>query len=124
MISNFQIKAKSTLPHLEVQITKDGRIEMSEPSQCCNGDVALSNVVDLTGTTVKFQMRKCGRTPQDVKLTGAAEIVDAVNGVVQYKWDVNDTYFEGLYTGQFEITFQDNTILVWPYQQDLIVEVL
>lgn len=64
--------------------------------------------VDLTDSTVAFQMRK----PDDRRYTvnAAAEIIDEVDGRVRYTWGDNDLSVSGAYQGQFEITFPDGKI--------------
>lgn len=62
-----------------------------------------TNFIDLTGATVKFQMRK----PDDRVYTvdAAATVVDAAAGDVLYQWGPNDLGTPGIYQVQWEITF-------------------
>ena len=62
-------------------------------------------VLDLTGATVRFQMRR----PDDRKFTinAAAEITDAEAGKVRYRWATNDLSYPGDYSVQWEVTYPD-----------------
>jgi baseplate upper protein BppU len=62
-------------------------------------------ILDLTGSTVKFQMRK----PDDKRFTvnAAADIVDADAGEVSYSWGPNELAVPGDYQVQWEVTFPD-----------------
>jgi len=59
--------------------------------------------VDLTGASVRFQMR----LPQGnkYKVNAAAVIDDAVSGQVSYAWGANDLSQPGEYQAQFEVTY-------------------
>lgn len=58
-----------------------------------------------TGTpTVTFTMRREGYPTAKV-VSGAVNIVDAVNSKVQYPWAAGDTSEPGLYLGYFTITY-------------------
>jgi hypothetical protein len=67
-----------------------------------------STVIDLTGATVRFQMRK----PDDRKFTvdAPATIQDADAGDVVYQWSPNDLAVEGDYHVQWEITFSNGRV--------------
>lgn len=60
-------------------------------------------VIDLTGCTVRFQMRK----PDDHRYTvnAAATVTDAPNGGVSYSWGANDLASPGTYIVQWEVTY-------------------
>lgn len=61
--------------------------------------------LDLTGATVKFQMRK----PDDKRFTidAAADVLDELAGEVGYTWSTNDLAVPGDYETQWEVTFAD-----------------
>lgn len=61
--------------------------------------------IDLTGATVRFQMRK----PDDRQFTvdAPATIVDEGTGEVLYQWAANDLAVPGDYDVQWEVTFAD-----------------
>lgn len=140
MIANFYIGQNSTIPFLQVSLTKNGVVPLAQqaPSYECTSEEAKTdpNLVDLTDAeSVKFEMYKCGRTPLLVATQGEAEIVQGTVtegsitkvtnlGVVQYKWHPDDTSVPGLYYGRFIVTFKDGRNFVWPYQlESLSIEV-
>lgn len=63
-------------------------------------------LINLTGCTVRFQMRKS----DDKRFTvnAAASVVDAAGGEVRYDWAANDLNVPGTYLVQWEVTFPDN----------------
>jgi len=119
-VSNFQIRKDANVPYLDVQITKDGSIPLtnSNPSGfACPSATAidLSNVVDLTNIDViQFKLKKCDRVPVDASTNGAVEILDVAQGMVRYKWAVTDTAITGLFYGTFVLTFKDGNVFKWP----------
>lgn len=66
------------------------------------------DVVDLTGATVRFQMRR----PDDRRFTinAEAEILDEDAGTVRYQWGTNDLNVPGDYLVQWEVTYPDARI--------------
>jgi len=71
-----------------------------------NGTIVLTGTttpVDLTGATVKFQMRKDNDRRYQVDAT--ASIVSPSGGTVTYSWGANDLANPGPYLAQWEITF-------------------
>lgn len=58
---------------------------------------------DLTGATVKFQMRKADDKYYTVN--AAATVVDAAAGTVSYSWGASDLNVTGEYLVQWEVTF-------------------
>jgi len=64
--------------------------------------------VDLTGASVRFQMRR----PDDRRYTvnGEATIEDENLGKVSYSWGPNDLAFTGEFQGQWEVTFPDSRV--------------
>jgi hypothetical protein len=66
------------------------------------------SVVDLTGSAVRFQMRK----PDDRRFTvnAMATIVNPAAGTVTYSWATNDLSVPGEYVVQWEVTYPDTRI--------------
>lgn len=65
------------------------------------GDV--DSPIDLTGASVRFQMRfPEGKT---YKVNAAAVITDEAAGAVSYAWGANDLAQPGTYEAQWEIHF-------------------
>lgn len=67
-----------------------------------------SSPVDLSGASVRFQMRFPGG--KAYKVNAAASIVDAETGQVSYSWGANDLSQPGTYEAQWEVTFADETV--------------
>lgn len=63
---------------------------------------------DLTGVTVKFQMRKSDDKRYTVD--AAASVDDADEGRVSYSWAPNDLAVPGDYICQWELTFGDGRV--------------
>jgi hypothetical protein len=79
--------------------------------------------VDLTGTTVAFSMYSKG-DPTTPKVDAvAATIIDAANGVVEYRWTGTDTDTAGSFLGEFTVTFPDTTPQTHPNDRDLRIEI-
>jgi len=130
-VSNFQIRVGSTVPYLEVQITKDGTIPRNvsiDQGYSCedSNNVNQANVLDLTDAyKVEFELKKCGREPIEASVNGEVEIVDEENGIVRYKWASTDTAEKGLFYGTFVITFDDNGVYRWPMNlESLAIEIV
>lgn len=80
------------------------------------------NVVDLSGATVRFHMRKQGATT--AKVDAAATIVDDIGGVVRYNWTSANTDTVGTYQAEFEVTYSDETVETFPNATYLKVKVV
>jgi len=80
------------------------------------------NVVDLSGATVRFHMRKQGSTT--AKVDAAATIVDDVGGIVRYNWTSANTDTVGTYQAEFEVTYVDDTVETFPNATYLKVKVI
>lgn len=59
--------------------------------------------IDLTGTTVRFQMRAPGSST--LKVDAGASVTSAMNGVVTYTWQSGDTDTVGLWIAWFLVEF-------------------
>lgn len=75
--------------------------------------------IDLTGATVKFQMRLPGSST--LKVDAAAVVEDADQGEVSYTWAGTDTDTRGLYIAWFQVTTGGKTFFV--PEPALVVEV-
>jgi hypothetical protein len=67
-----------------------------------------SSVVDLTGCSVRFQMRK--RDDHRYTVNSAATVLDAPAGSVSYSWGANDMSTPGEYVVQWEVTYPGGRI--------------
>ena len=70
------------------------------------------NVVNITGSTVRFYMRQIGSS--QVKIDAPAQIGSAPDGEVLYHWTEEDTDTAGSYQCEFEVTYFDNTTETFP----------
>ena len=101
----FYIKQGDTSPYLQVTL-KDG-------------DGA---VVNLTGATAVFSMRRGGSTT--VSEQSATVVSPATAGVVRYTWGASDTATPGMYEGEFEVTFSGGEIQTYPNAGYIEINVL
>ena len=62
-----------------------------------------TSVIDLTGASVKFQMRKAD--DRRYRVNSAATVTDAENGAVSYSWSANDLAQHGTFIAQWEVTY-------------------
>lgn len=62
-----------------------------------------STVIDLSGSSVRFQMRRLD--DKRYQVNSSAEITDAQNGRVSYSWAANDLSVPGTYLCQWEVTY-------------------
>jgi len=63
------------------------------------------NVTNLTGATVKFQMRRI--RDSNLMVDGDADISVPASGEVSYTLEANDTAYPGDYQYQWQVTFPD-----------------
>lgn len=99
-MADYRIKQNDTGPAIAA-ILKDG-------------DKA---VVDLTGATVRFHLKRNGT----IKVDAAATIDDAGAGEVSYAWQAADTDEAGPHFCEFEVTFADGRIETFPNDSDVPV---
>lgn len=89
----------------------------------CNLLDGDSTAADLTGATVKFLMRREGRS--DAKVDAEASVVgDPAEGIVSYQWQAADTDTAGDYEAEFEVTFSDGRVATFPSDGYISVKVL
>ena len=97
----FTIKQNDTSPSVEARLKQ-----------------ADGTVVDLTNASVNFHMKSLDGV---VKVSAAAAISDATNGVVQYDWEASDTTDVGTYYAEFQVTYPDNSVETFPNNDNLSV---
>ena len=81
--------------------------------------------VDITGAAVRFHMSL--ESTGAIKVDGAASIIDAAAGVVQYSWTGANTDTAGTYIAEWEVTYSGGTVETFPsndYNRVLIAEKL
>ena len=97
-MSDFVIKQGDTSPALEATLT-DG----------------AGDPFDITGATVTFHMTAVGNEGTNQPVVDAdATVVDAGAGVVQYDWAPGDTADSGVYSAEFEVTYNSGVTETFP----------
>lgn len=81
-------------------------------------------VIDLTDCSVAFHMRPARGQSAGGSVSGPARIVTAARGQVAYDWRDGDTDIQGLFRGEFEITFGDGSRQTIPSDGYIDIEVL
>lgn len=77
-----------------------------------------------TGTAVNFVMSPIGTTLAAPVVNAACQILDPLNGLVQYNWAVGNTGTLGTFIGQFRITFPDGTVQHVPRERFFTVQIV
>lgn len=95
MSEQFTLKVGDTVPSLQA-VLEDG-----------SGDP-----VNLTAATVEFHLL----TPRtnEIVVSDTADLVDASNGVVRYRWADSDTDTVGRYRAEFVVTYPKNDVETFP----------
>ena len=78
--------------------------------------------IDLTGTAVKFYMKKYKATTPKINATAA--IVNEDAGVVRYLWQTGDTDTAGSYQAEFQITYDDGSVETFPNADFIQVDII
>ena len=84
---------------------------------------ADGTVINLSGATVAFNMRKRGGTTLKID-GGAVTVVLASAGTVKYEWATGDLDTVGFYEGEFEVTFGDSTVITVPNEEHIPITVV
>jgi hypothetical protein len=82
----------------------------------------VGNPLNLTGATVKFNMRN-QLTKVAVISLGSVTIVNATAGQVSYVWQAADTLNNGNFEAEFLVTFADATKETVPNNKFLLVSI-
>lgn len=91
-MSDFTIVAGDTAPSLNGTLTD-----------------TLNAPLNLTGATVRFQMRLTGDGRYIVD-ADAVIVGSAADGLVRYDWEEGDTTLAGNYFSRWQITYTDGTV--------------
>lgn len=78
--------------------------------------------IDLTGTTVKFYMKKYKATTPKINATAA--IVNEDAGIVRYLWQTGDTDTAGSYQAEFQITYDDGAVETFPNADFIQIDII
>lgn len=101
-IANFHIRRDDRLPPIQAFLSD-----------------ATGAAINLSGASVQFVMEDHYGT---VKAQGAATVLDAAQGLVEYAWGATDTDTPGLYMARWVITIGGKSLSV-PNDGDLLIEV-
>jgi len=102
----FDIKRNDTKPYLAVQLLE-----------------ANGSAVNLTtGSYIFFNLGTNDNNFSPV-LSGNATITGSATGNVEYHWGPGETNRSGLFLGEFEVTFNDSTVLTLPSDHSLFVKI-
>jgi len=107
----FEIKRNDTKPYIAATL------------QDANG-----SALDLTNTSsISFNLGTNDNAFTSV-LSGNCVITGSSTGAVEYRWASGtstgiDTNRSGLYLGEFEVTYLDNSILTLPSDHSLVVKI-
>jgi hypothetical protein len=82
---------------------------------------AAKNAVDLTGATVRFNMRSEGG--ELVVDNQIAVVTNAVAGAVRYDWQPEDTAIPGICYAEFEVTYANGNVETFPNSSNIKVRV-
>ena len=76
------------------------------------------SIVDLTGCTAKFHLKK-----GDILLIDKAAVIltPPTDGKVRFDWTSGDTNITGLCKAEFEITFADAKIFTFPAKDEFYI---
>lgn len=107
-MADFTIKEGDTSPTIEFAL------------QDAQGDA-----VDVTGSEVRFLMRRLGSDTLiiDDDTTGAVKIADPTGGIVQYDWQAGDTDRADIYQAEWEVTFASGQKETFPNTDFISIEI-
>lgn len=119
-MQEFYINKNATLPILQLELIKDGRNEYRKfHEHIQNADIYFT-MTDINDGLVKIAHKKGTIFPKD----GCYD-----EYYIGYVWDDKDTNREGVYKGEFEITFYDDLegeipgTLIVPIREELIINI-
>lgn len=126
----FYIKKGSVNPILRVELINDGRFDFLKNAEFNN---AIQNAVVTFSMYEEDGTVKVSRGECSIVLAQADDICTE-RYIIEYKWNKRDTKKEGIYTGKFEINFNDDLYeygveypsgnLLMPIHEELKIAVL
>lgn len=105
----FFIRKKATLPIIEVDLIKDGKLDYNY------------NKTSLTGATITFSMKNV--ETGIYKITNGVCQYDTTNYTITYQFTKNNTKVVGRYEAEFKITNSQGTIVL-PLRDKMFISVL
>lgn len=100
----FNIKQNDTSPSLQATLK----------------DASLT-AINLTGASVRFHMKSVDGT---LKVDAEMDVIDELNGIVQYDWQSGDTDTVGAYYIEFEVTYADASVETFPNNGNKVISVV
>ena len=122
MVQEFYINANSTLPHLRMELIRDGRHDFHKIYE------ALQDAdVTFTMRDSETDILKISNAPADVLLDEDSGCEERY--ILQYKWQERDTKKKGIFEGCFTIKFRgdvaiEKETLIVPIQEKLLIYVV
>ncbi len=105
----FYIRKKATLPVLEINLFKDGKLDYNY------------NKTSLTGATITLSMKDV--ETGIYKITNGACVYDATNYTITYQYTKRNTTKVARYEVEFKVTNDQGTIIL-PLRERIFVTVL
>jgi hypothetical protein len=105
----FYIRKKATLPILEINLNKDGKLDYNY------------NKTSLTGATITISMKDV--ETGIYKITNGVCTYDSTNYTIDYQFTKRNTTYVGRYEVEFKVTNQQGTIIL-PLRDKIFVTVL
>lgn len=69
---------------------------------------------DIRGAAVVFNMQPVVEGVGSTVTRGSCDIIDAVKGIVEYRWQTTDVDTSGAHRAEFEVTWGDGTVKTFP----------
>lgn len=105
----FYIRKKATLPLIEIDLIKDGKLDYNY------------NKTSFTGVTITLSMRDV--ETGIYKITNGTCVYDSTNYTITYQFTKRNTSTLGRYEVEFKVTNSQGTIIV-PLREKIFVTIL
>ena len=105
----FYIRKKATLPLIEINLSKDGKLDYNY------------NKTSFTGATITFSMKDV--ETGIYKITNGACVYDTTNYTITYQFTKRNTSTLGRYEVEFKVTNSQGTIII-PLREKIFVTIL
>ena len=105
----FYIRKNATLPVLDINLIKDGKLDYNY------------NKTSLTGATITLSMKDVDTGIY--KITNGACVYDTTNDTITYQFTKRNTSTLGRYEVEFKVTNSQGTIII-PLREKIFVTIL
>jgi hypothetical protein len=121
MAQNFYIRKGSQLPILKMKVNNDGRNDYKKIIEGLENAAVTFSMKEMECNTCKYKVyNKLG-----LVIPVQDECGEIIEYYIGYKFSKKETNQEGIYRGEFRIDFfDDNTSLLVPIREELIIHVL